>query len=713
MKDQDQRDSPESRHFPRARSSRSRSRHERAREERAAQGQPPTFYSSANPAQPLPAQEECISRPVRDQANVVGRVNATPHADPDDVMLDMNSELCLAEMPVFFPREASEWQAVDYVLMQPQPPVGRAVVVDLRQDTWERYQYPRTMPVMEEGVVVTYLVVPDGLSMRQVQTRVNAWSTGIDLYIVMALDCYQWIVNRVTIPDSYRNAILEQRQRDLALPRGGAEFLYPIPVHIPVPQERKLIFTIFAHDPFQVNAYYIKKNTRLWHVMDHLEGEHHAWGRIRISTMLFPIHLTAKVWNLPGGVLVTHFLDREQQPGYHSFFQIDWYANDRWAAATESQQEWPPRGGTRSRQTVDQRAQMQVWALDRIQEFYPQLPTTTATFLLRSEARTASSILNSRSGIQVTEVVEAALRRAGLRREWFLQSSAVDVASDSPEDQRTTSTVAAHASGQDQVVILLLSLQNQVAGQWQAINALSSSVVQMRNSIAAAQSNLNHDETVEGQTVHRSEETAEGQADTQDYEMLQTAEQALHQAQQHHQTSEQQPRASPATHAEVETEPPTPVPQQTVQHSQQLEVPDQDEDMQDPQPQPLSPTPVYSQPNMDEEVVQVSDSEHSDNQETHQQQDQPVQASHDNDADPEPEQHALVPTASTEQILLEPLPATPSEQRLLEPPPEGNQRQSLSQPAEAQSPTLYARLGSRAQRVREGPPAGALRPFRH
>ena len=287
-------DSPESRHFPRARSSRSRSRHERAREDRAAQGQPPTFYSSANPVQPLPAQEECISRPVRDQANLVGRVNATPHADPDDVMLDMNAELRLAEMPVFFPRDASEWQAVDYVLMQPQPPVGRAVVVDLRQDTWERYQYPRTMPVMEEGAVVTYLVVPDGLSMRQVQTRVNAWSTSIDLHIVMALDCYQWIVNRVTIPDSYRNAILEQRQRDLALPRGGAEFLYPIPVHIPVPEERKLIFTIFAHDPFQVNAYYIKKNTRLWHIMDHLEGEHHAWGRIRISTMLFPIHLDSQ-----------------------------------------------------------------------------------------------------------------------------------------------------------------------------------------------------------------------------------------------------------------------------------------------------------------------------------------------------------------------------------------------------------------------------------
>ena len=356
---------------------------------------------------------------------------------------------------------------------------------------------------------------------------------------------------------------------------------------------------------------------------------------------------------------------------------------------------------------------MQVWALDRIQEFYSQLPTTTATFLLRSEARTASSILNSRSGIQVIEVVEAALRRAGLRREWFLQSSAADVASDSLADQRATSTAAAQASGQDQVVILLLSLQNQVAGQWQAINALSNSVVQMRDSIAAAHSNPNDNEAVDGQMAHRSEEVAEERGDTQDYEMLQATEQASHQAHQHNQSPEQGPLASPTTHAEVESEPPTADPLQTVQHTHQLGVPEQDADMQDPQPQPLSPTPVYSQPNLDEEVVQVSDSEHSDNQETHQQQNQPVQAPHGTDADAEPEQDAHAPTAPTEQILLEPLPATPSEQRLIEPPPEGSQRQLQSQPADAQSPTLYARLGARAQRVREGPPAGALRPFRH
>ena len=645
----------------------------------------------------------------------MGRVNATPHADPDDVMLDMNSELSLAEMPVFFPRDATDWQGVDYVLIQPQPPVGRAVIVDLRADTWELYQYPRTMPVMEEGAVTTYLVVPEALSMRQVQTRVNPWSTSIDLHIVMALDCYQWIVNRVTLPDTYRSAILEQQHRDLVPPRGGAEFLYPIPVHIPVPEGRKLIFTMFAHDPFEVKAYYIKRDTRIWHLMDHLEGEHHAWGRLRISTMLFPVHVTARVWNLAGGVLILHFLDREQQPGYHTFFNIEWYANERWAAATESQGEWPPRGGTRSRQTVDQRAQMQVWALDRIQEFYPQLPTATANFLLRAEARTASSILNSRSGIQVIEVIEAALRRAGLRRKWFLHSSAAEMSVDSQTmDQRAT---AASSSGQDQVVILLLSLQNQVAGQWQAINALSNSVVQMRDRIAAAQQDdqtavadgegtLRHSREDDREHIQRAvQQNEEGEEDpaTQDYDMQQATLQPQNAEMAEDREESQGHNENDVIQTNAVTGPPglrQPMHEEDGSPSQQQhEVTAQDEDMHERQS--LSPTPVYSQPNLEEEVVQVSDSDHNDEHPDQPQGEPTAPSARVSIEENESVQPSQAHTTATEHEM----PESPSEAG----PPQGQQPHSHTVP----DSTLYARLGARAQRSREGPQAGALRPFRH
>ena len=137
---------------------------------------------------------------------------------------------------------------------------------------------------------------------------------------------------------------------------------------------------------------------------------------------------------------------------------------------------------------------MQTWAADRVHEHCPFLPPGTVNFLLRAEARTVSSVMNARSGIQVIEVVEAALRRAGLRREWFLRPSGEEGSEEMRaafERQATASaslmTAVASQPSNDQVVVLLLSLQNQLAGQWQAINALSASVIQLRHFLGPTQ----------------------------------------------------------------------------------------------------------------------------------------------------------------------------------------------------------------------------------
>ena len=553
--------------------------------------------------------------------------------------------------------------------------MGRPIIEDLRHDVWEAYQYPRTIPVVDQGAIVTYLVVPESISIREAQVRVNAWSTTIHLQIVMALDCHQWIVNTIALPDAYVRAIEEHRRQDL--PRGGGEFLYPIPVHIPISPDRKVIFTVAAHDPAMVNAYAIKKDTRLWHMMQHLEGEYNAPGRLRISTFLFPIHITSTLWHLPGGVLVIHFLDKQLATPYHSFFNIDWHANVRWQAAEESQACWPPRAGTRSRHTVDQRAQMQIWAADRVQEHYPQLPLNTITFLLRAESRTVSSILNARSGVQVIEVIEAALRRAGLRREWFLQS--VPVAEDD------TVQPSANNMQQDQVVILLLSLQNQLAGQWQAINALSTSVVQLRTYMVRA--NQQHQVQDLPQRLHvevegRNQDVADDNQ-TQDYNMQ----------------AEDSPRHVPQS-------------------------PDQDLGPQLPNQQPLSPTPVYSQPNLDEEIVHVSDSEVSqhDTSEHEGLQQTETQLVLDNtvmqsmmDQDEEAQSSRLPVPQQTEALQGEQQQPTREQmnhdEQDQQEPAGAQDQQDLTPDSPDHNANLFDRLEARAQRAREAQP-GALRPFR-
>ena len=69
-------------------------------------------------------------------------------------------------------------------------------------------------------MIDTHIVVPEGIGMREAQTRVNSWSPGLDLYIVMAINCHQWLVHRVALPDHYRNAIEEHNAR-AGLQRGG------------------------------------------------------------------------------------------------------------------------------------------------------------------------------------------------------------------------------------------------------------------------------------------------------------------------------------------------------------------------------------------------------------------------------------------------------------------------------------------------------------
>ena len=142
---------PQSRYGDRAMSSRSRSRRSHRRRLRAEQASPPSFWSSVLPRDPPAAQPELIERPVRDNWARVGTVRAIPQAPVDEIIRDMANELNLAHVPEAVPREATLWEDITELVMQPQPPLRRPVVVDLREDAWEFYQYPRMMPLIEGG----------------------------------------------------------------------------------------------------------------------------------------------------------------------------------------------------------------------------------------------------------------------------------------------------------------------------------------------------------------------------------------------------------------------------------------------------------------------------------------------------------------------------------------------------------------------------------
>ena len=67
---------------------------------------------------------------------------------------------------------------------------------------------------------------------------------------------------------------------------------------------------------------------------------------------------------------------------------------------------------------AEQRAQMLVWALDKVAEQAPSVKKETVSMLCRAENRTLMALLNSKSAAQTKQVLQAAYRRAGLKNPW-------------------------------------------------------------------------------------------------------------------------------------------------------------------------------------------------------------------------------------------------------------------------------------------------------
>ena len=72
------------------------------------------------------------------------------------------------------------------------------------------------------------------------------------------------------------------------------------------------------------------------------------------------------------------------------------------------------RGKSTQIPTSYQKQEMQKWAVQKITEHMPHLPHKVAKHLAKSENRTVSAVMNSKSPVQTAHVVIAALRRAGI-----------------------------------------------------------------------------------------------------------------------------------------------------------------------------------------------------------------------------------------------------------------------------------------------------------
>ena len=197
---------------PTRRASRSRSRSPQSSLARGSAS--PTrhaWFSSASPRGYPPAQEEAVSKVVIDDHNPVGYIWADPRASVQSVLRTIRKDLAIVVEIVFQPENVDVWGNVERLLFSPMPEICASFYKDLRIDRWELYQLPREIPIMRNGKVEQFLVVPSVLDPATVQFRLDNWNPIKYHYFLSLVDVDNWVVIRRSHPQRVRLELLAHR----------------------------------------------------------------------------------------------------------------------------------------------------------------------------------------------------------------------------------------------------------------------------------------------------------------------------------------------------------------------------------------------------------------------------------------------------------------------------------------------------------------------
>ena len=157
----------------------------------------------------------------------VGYIWADPNARASEVMRSMRSHMYIyLEMHVR-PEEAVLWKDVRTITFENRPRVRVAPFIDMRIDRWELFQKVCPIPVMFNGCVETYMIVPSRLTISFVQYRIDLWASTRHMYTVQAIDSETWVVSKRELPERFMRALhaLDEITRDI-LQRAGMVIRY-------------------------------------------------------------------------------------------------------------------------------------------------------------------------------------------------------------------------------------------------------------------------------------------------------------------------------------------------------------------------------------------------------------------------------------------------------------------------------------------------------
>ena len=380
------------------------------------------LWANVFPRTPPPAQPDRIPRPARDRDGFVGFIRAHPDTPIDQILAELSLTIQPHSPILAVPDEATTWAEVVLIRLPAMQDPGPDYDLDLRINRWELYQRIRRVYVLEGGEPDQLVIMPWEIHIWEAQRRLDTYAARGELWVIVAVTPRDWVIVKHNLPE-YVVEDLEELEMMRALPRGGmeqakVEIVYAnnptLPVSVVMVEEGK---TVKEYLEKVAEAYHIPPQSLLimsgTHIlaldemmMTYKEKKCNLYLTGLLGNEMFEFPMSHQHIR---SALVWQWMSQKDPPRqYHEDLPIP----------RGEPTELFPRGGGRDPKRVmhDPRTAMHYWAMDKIQKDCPGCATRTFSTLLRAEAKTMGSIMNSRSPAQTKQILTAALKRAGLER---------------------------------------------------------------------------------------------------------------------------------------------------------------------------------------------------------------------------------------------------------------------------------------------------------
>ena len=179
------------------------------------------WWSKETTVRPPSSERQLMNVLLTHGEHHVGYVWAYKTAYAHEIVNELMEDLKLDSYVEIVPAQARRWDEVARLTIPNAAVVQARSPIDTRVSRWELYQAHKEIPMMKNGMVVRYVVIPQVTSLKGAQVRLNMHAPWEETWKIMAIDADNWVVVATRLPASVIRIICEYKSTLPACLREG------------------------------------------------------------------------------------------------------------------------------------------------------------------------------------------------------------------------------------------------------------------------------------------------------------------------------------------------------------------------------------------------------------------------------------------------------------------------------------------------------------